>query len=156
MSLDLRQAGLDDVEQIAPLFDAYRMFYGQPSDPARAREWLQLRLARAEARVVLARREGVVAGFALLYPAWSSVATGPVFVLNDLYVEAAARRTGVARALLAAAADLARESGALRISLETSRDNLAAQALYRRAGWREDDTQWFHLPLRGVTPETEA
>lgn len=156
MSLLVRQIGLADVGQLSPLFDAYRVFYGQPSDPDRAREWLQQRLARGEALVLLALRDGVAAGFALLYPGWSSVATGPVFVLNDLYVDAASRRAGVGRTLLAAAADLARERGALRISLETSRDNLAAQSLYRRAGWREDSTQWFHLPLCGAIPETEA
>ena len=31
--------------------------------------------------------------------------------------------------------------------LETTRDNAAARALYRAAGWREDETQWYSLPL---------
>ena len=37
--------------------------------------------------------------------------------------------------------------GAAGISLETGRDNAAARALYRAAGWNEDATQWYSLPL---------
>ena len=67
--------------------------------------------------------------------------------LNDLFVDSTARRKGVARALLDAAAAFAREDGAAGISLETTRDNDAARALYRAAGWNEDATQWYSLPL---------
>ena len=35
--------------------------------------------------------------------------------------------------------------GAAGISLETGRDNAAARALYRAAGWNEDATQWYSL-----------
>ena len=37
--------------------------------------------------------------------------------------------------------------GAAGISLETTQDNAAARALYRAAGWNEDATQWYSLPL---------
>jgi len=69
-------------------------------------------------------------------------------VLNDLFVATAARKRGVARALLAAAAAFGRDEGAIRLELETTPDNETAQALYRAAGWREyDGTLRFHLPL---------
>ena len=71
--------------------------------------------------------------------------TAKTWILNDLFVEAGARRRGVARALLDAAAAFAREDGAIGISLETSQDNAAARALYRAAGWNEDATQWYSL-----------
>jgi len=69
-------------------------------------------------------------------------------LLNDLYVSDTARRSGIGEALLAAAGDFGREQDALRLTLETGRDNVIAQALYRKLGWVADATQWFHLPLR--------
>jgi ribosomal protein S18 acetylase RimI-like enzyme len=53
----------------------------------------------------------------------------------------------VARALLDAASAFARERGAAGLMLETGRDNEPARALYRAAGWTEDETQWYSLPL---------
>lgn len=137
-----------DLDALAPLFDAYRRFYGQPADLARARAWLDARMQANESVVLLARGDaGAAVGFVQLYPMFSSVRTARMWVLNDLYVDAAARRGGVARALLDAAVAFAREDGAARIVLETGRDNAAARALYRSAGWSEDDTQWYAVTL---------
>ena len=44
MPLTLRQAGLDDLGQLVPLFDAYRGFYGQPSEPAVSSGFLRQRI----------------------------------------------------------------------------------------------------------------
>ncbi|RZA13407.1 MAG: GNAT family N-acetyltransferase [Lysobacteraceae bacterium] len=143
----ISRAGPADLDALAVLFDAYRQFYGQSPDVPRARQWLRERLRFGESVVLVARRGGGIAGFAQLYPMFSSVRTAKTWILNDLYVDAGARRTGVARALLDAAATFAREDGAAGISLETTRDNDAARALYRAAGWNEDATQWYSLPL---------
>ncbi len=142
-----RRATLADLDAVVPLFDAYRGFYGQPSDPARARAWLEERMARNESVVLVAEREGSIAGFAQLYPMFSSVRTARTWILNDLFVDASARRCGAARALLDAATTFAREQGAGGISLETTRDNTPARALYRSAGWNEDATQWYSRSL---------
>ena len=134
-----------DLDALSVLFDGYRQFYGQPSDLPRARDWLRSRLRVGESVVLVAKRGGKTVGFAQLYPMFSSVRTARTWILNDLYVDAAARRGGVARALLDAAAAFAREDGAAGISLETTQDNAAARALYRAAGWNEDATQWYSL-----------
>ncbi|GAA3917197.1 GNAT family N-acetyltransferase [Luteimonas lutimaris] len=132
-----------DLDALAALFDAYRRFYRQASDVPRARQWLRERLRFGESVVLVARRDGAMAGFVQLYPMYSSVRMARTWILNDLYVDAATRRKGVARALLDAAADFAREDGAAGIALETTVDNAAARALYRSAGWQEDATQWY-------------
>jgi GNAT superfamily N-acetyltransferase len=78
---------------------------------------------------------------------FSSVRTARIWILNDLYVAEPARRSGAARGLLDAAARFAREEAAARLMLETGRDNAPARALYRAAGWSEDDSQWYSLSL---------
>lgn len=143
----IRPANDADVARVAPLFDAYRMFYGQPSDLARADAFLRQRLARDESTLLLAERDGLALGFTQLYPLFSSVRTARLWLLNDLYVAGIARRQGVARALLDAAAEFARGRGAAGLMLETGRDNEPARALYRGAGWSEDTTQWYSLAL---------
>ena len=143
--LAISRAGPADLDALALLFDAYRGFYGQASDIAGARDWLRSRLRVGESVVLVAKRAGAAVGFVQLYPMFSSVRMARTWILNDLFVAAAARRSGVARALLDAAATFAREDGAAGLSLETGRDNAAARALYRAAGWHEDDTQWYSL-----------
>jgi ribosomal protein S18 acetylase RimI-like enzyme len=136
-----------DLDALSRLFDAYRQFYGQPSDVDAARDWLRNRLRFGESKVLVARQGGDIVGFAQLYPSFSSVRMARSWILNDLFVLPATRRQGVARALLDAAADFARSDGAASISLETTRDNTAARATYRAAGWHEDETQWYSLTL---------
>ena len=142
---DIRRATLDDLDLVAPLFDGYRRYYGQASDLPRAKAFLRERLERNESAILLAMRDGQAAGFTQLYPMFSSVRTARLWILNDLFVVENARRSGVARALLDAAAAFAREQGAAGLMLETMRDNAPARALYRAAGWHEDDTQWYSL-----------
>lgn len=148
MTISTHRAGPADLDALALLFDAYRQFYAQPSDLPRARQWLRDRLRFGESVVLVAARDGKAVGFVQLYPMYSSVRTARTWILNDLYVDATARRGGVARTLLDAAADFAREDGAAGISLETTRDNAPARALYRAAGWGEDETQWYSLSLK--------
>ena len=132
-------ANIDDLEALAGLFDAYRVFYGQDSDPPRAHAFLNDRLERGESTIFIARLDdGTAAGFTQLYPLFSSVSTGRVWLLNDLYVASSARRTGTGAALLAAAREFARSTGALRIELATAHGNTAAQALYEREGYVVD------------------
>ena len=131
----VRRAGLNHLDVVAHLFDLYRMFYGQPSDPSLARAFIRARMERDESVVLLAWRDEQAVGFVQLYPAFSSVSAARTWILNDLLVVPEARRLGVARALLSAAADFARDDGALRLELETDHDNHGAQALYRDMGW---------------------
>ncbi|MGY0506029.1 N-acetyltransferase family protein [Luteimonas sp. e5] len=147
MKTRVRQAELEDVDALVPLFDAFRQFYDQPSDLTRARNWLRARIGANESVVLLAERGEELVGFAQLYPMYSSVQTSSIWVLNDIYVPPEKRRMGIAKALLKAAVEYARNDGASRLQLETGRRNEAARALYRDAGWEEDDTQWYSVLL---------
>jgi len=140
MPFQIRQATVLDLDTVAPLFDSYRQFYGQPADLARAHDFLAERIRLHESVILLARDDesGEGLGFTQLYPLFSSVRTVRTWLLNDMFVAANARRRGVAKALLVAAADHARALGAASLSLSTALDNAPAQALYESMGWERD------------------
>ena len=133
------RAGVDDLDELLPLFAGYLRFYGRAVDDARVRNFLLDRLERGESVVFLARRDGHGVGFVQLYPAFASLSQARSWILNDLFVVETARGGGIARALMAAAADLGRETGAVELMLQTARDNDAAQKLYAGLGWVRDD-----------------
>ena len=146
----VRRAVLLDLERVAQLFDQYRRFYDQPADLELARDFLSQRLRRSESVILVgARGEQPPAGFVQLYPTFCSVSAAPIYVLYDLYVEPSARRDGIARALLQAAAAHAREAGAVRLELATARTNHIAQALYEARGWvRDEEFHRYSLVVR--------
>lgn len=149
MNTQVRRGTTGDIQQLAPLFDLYRRFYGQATDLKLASCFLTERLERSESVLLLAHAGDTLLGFTQLYPSFSSVHARRTWILNDLFVTAYARRRGVARQLLQSAAGFARQDGALRLELETDHDNAAAQALYRGLGWVEfDQSLRFHLPLQ--------
>ena len=130
------QATLDDLDDLAALFDGYRVFYGRPSDPAAARAFLQERLGLRESVVFIARDgNGGALGFTQLYPCFSSVSARRLWILNDLFVAESARGSGVARTLMDRAKRHARQTGALRLVLQTAHDNAPAQTLYESLGY---------------------
>lgn len=146
--MNVRRATVEDVDAVAPLFDLYRTFYEQPSDLALAHRFINERLQKGESVIFLAEVDGKAAGFTQLFPSFSSVGATRIWTLNDLYVDAAARRQGVAQALLQAASEFARADGARRLELETDHSNDSAQALYRRLGWELfDGTLRFRFVL---------
>jgi ribosomal protein S18 acetylase RimI-like enzyme len=149
--LRIEVATLARLDELAELFDAYRVFYGRPGDVPAARRFLQERLSRGDSHILCAvDAAGRAVGFTQLYPSFSSVSMGPIWVLNDLFVAPEARRSGAGRLLLAAAASHALETSALRLELQTQKTNLAAQSLYEREGWRRDD-EFYHYQLPVVT-----
>ncbi|WP_020653445.1 GNAT family N-acetyltransferase [Massilia niastensis] len=145
--ITIRQASVADVALVAPLFNAYRQFYGKPDDLRLAEQFLRERLQNGESTVLLALdTDGNAAGFTQLYPSFSSVSARRIYILNDLFVAPFARRASVGRHLLEAAAAFGREQGVPRLSLSTARINSTAQALYASAGWVRDD-QYFSYSL---------
>ena len=148
MTLTVRRAGVDDLDALSRLFDAYRQFYQQTADLGRARAFLAERLERDESVVFIALEGERAVGFTQLYPSFSSVSAAPVLQLNDLYVEEADRQRGAGRLLLTAAADHGREVGAVRMWLTTQWNNTVAQTAYERLGWKADtDFKTYNFAL---------
>jgi GNAT superfamily N-acetyltransferase len=68
-----------------------------------------------------------------------------VWILNDLFVAPEHRRGGVGRALMGAAEDFGRESGAKWMLLATKNTNAPAKALYEACGWKLDVVFDYYL-----------
>jgi len=147
MNISIRRASLDHVAGIAKLFDAYRVFYRQKSDPELARKFLTDRLSANESVIYFAEDEsGNYLGFTQLFATFSSVSAEPMWILNDLYVDRAARGHGVGTQLMNAARDYSIETGAKGLTLSTATDNTTAQSLYETLGY-ERDTEYYSYYL---------
>jgi GNAT superfamily N-acetyltransferase len=145
--LHIRYATPADLDLLVPLFDGYRIFYEQPSNPGIAANFLKERLRLRESVILLATAAGEGLGFVQLYPSFSSVAAQRIWILNDLYVTEKARRGGVARALMEAAKEHARFTGAVRLTLSTALTNQKAQRLYESLGYVRDN-DYFNYDLK--------
>lgn len=134
-----------DIRSIAPLFDEYRVFYGQPSDEDASYRFLRERWLARES-ILFAAFGGVAdpLGFVHLYPLFVSDRMLRFWVLNDLYVRPEARRSGVGRALMQRAEEHARETGSAGLTLSTAIDNTKAQALYESEGYARDDMFFYY------------
>jgi ribosomal protein S18 acetylase RimI-like enzyme len=153
MSLEIITATFDHLPQLAPLFDDYRVFYGQPSDVEAARAFLDERFTLGESVVFMAMlgagSETRAVGFTQLYPLFSSVSLRRTWILNDLYVQADVRGQRIGERLIDRAVQLAKESGAKGIQLETAHTNTSGQKLYERLGFEREDLEYrtYFLPV---------
>ncbi|MDQ0227401.1 GNAT family N-acetyltransferase [Metabacillus niabensis] len=146
--MDINQATVNELEEVANLFNLYRMFYKQPSNIDGARAYIKERFQNNDSIIFLATNNGKPVGFTQLYPTFSSVSMKKVWILNDLYVAQEGRNQGVATHLLQKAKEFALETGAIRLELSTAFDNNKAQRLYEKFGFkRESQFYRYELPI---------
>lgn len=140
--LDIKRVTEADIPDVAPLFDAYRVFYGQETDIGSAIEFLRHRVLNKESVIFLALLENRAVGFTQLYTTFSSVSLQPFFILNDLFVNPKYRGMGIGEALLDEAKKCCKKSNYKGLALETALNN-PARHLYEKLGWKKDE-DYFH------------
>jgi len=143
--LNIQKATLNDLDALTELFDLYRLFYEQESDLKGAKEFLQERFMNEESTVFIAYDENDPVGFTQLFPSFSSVSMQRSWVLNDLYVKESARRRGIAEKLIKKAIGFAEETGAKGILLETGSENVNAQKLYEKIGFKRESSCYYYF-----------
>lgn len=144
----VQRATPGDIELLLPLVAGYRRFYRQPPDEAGERRFVAKHLRDRSSSIFFARCQGAAVGFVQLFESWSTVRLAPVLILEDLFVLEAYRERGIATELINAAISFAREAGAAAMFLETAVDNVRAQQVYEREGWRrEDQFVKYNAPL---------
>jgi len=134
------QANIGVLENVVPLFNAYRMFYGQPSDEIGARKFIQERMTNKESVIFIAYdSDNQPVGFVQVYPTFSSVRLKRAYILNDLFVDPAGRGKGVGRLLIERVYQLCEDMNGSYVSLQTAPDNHTAKALYEDLGMQLDN-----------------
>ncbi len=90
---------------------------------------------------LVAETEGKVIGISLYYPRYSTW-NGRCYYLEDLYVQADFRGSGIGEALLRATAEEARKAGATRLDWQVLDWNDAAVRFYERIGAYVEKEWW--------------
>ena len=130
----IRKAQAADAEQLFALNEEFNGKGG--ATPESIRTSL---LANPQEIVIVADTGGVLAGFVCVQLKRSFCYDEYMPEITEVYVRPEYRRKGVARAMLAFAEEACAAGRRVpRFELLTGTDNVAAQALYRALGYRED------------------
>ncbi len=105
---------------------------------------------RPYAAALIARLDGVPAGFALYFHNYSTFLGKPGLYLEDLFVEPGQRGKGIGRALLQRLAAIALERGCGRVEWAVLDWNAPSIAFYRALGASAMD-DWTVFRLEGAT-----
>ena len=141
--MEILAVDIKHLEELAILFDQYRVFYGASSDIGSARSFLRERLDKDESKIFAVIDGDRMIGFTQLYPSFSSISMKQIWILNDLFVAEARRNEGVATLLMRQAESFAQETGAVRIALATHNSNTTAQSLYESLDYARDN-DFYH------------
>jgi ribosomal protein S18 acetylase RimI-like enzyme len=119
-------------------FDPQRFMRPQPGIEQGYGRFLTSQLGRDDAMVMVAERDGEVAGyiyFTLEDRSWRELRDACGYI-EDIVVRDTARRSGVATLLMNAALEWLRSRGAPRVLLLSATPNAGAQELFARLGFR--------------------
>ena len=135
------------VDEVARLFDLYRQFYECEADLELAKRYIGARVANSESDIFVAWQNNAAHGFVQLYPSFCSVEAIKIYILYDLYVDAASRRNGTGERLMKQATAFACENGAGRLDLLTEHSNTAGQRLYEKLGYEKVNENFYAYSL---------
>ena len=139
----------DQLEELLPMIADYQRFYGRREvDEKRNRAFFRRFIAPSEDGMLIgAWSDSGLLGYACLYWHFTSVGAAETVLMNDLYVDEAARGSGVGRALIEASAEVARDRGVRRLEWATAPDNHTAQRLYDSTGAERSEWVEYELDL---------
>lgn len=145
MTLEIRLLGPDDrgvLERVAPgVFD-------HPVEP----RWADAFLADPRHHLVVALDDGIVVGMVSALD-YVHPDKAPQLWINEVGVAATHRRQGVALRMLRAMLAHGRALGCTEAWVGTEQDNVAARALYERAGGTPEPSLLYEFPLAPAEAE---
>lgn len=138
MPVEILSAGGENVDELVPLFNAYRSFFNPNADPQVSRQFLAARLGDGDGVIFLARVDAQAAGFTQLYPLWSSWHCRRIWFLSDLYVAERHRKAGIGKMLVERVKRFADETGAASVMVELPRSEPHLHEFYDGLGFHRD------------------
>jgi ribosomal protein S18 acetylase RimI-like enzyme len=139
-----RKVTIQDLPQLAELFDQYRIFYHKDSNIPAAENFLKERIENKDSEIFVAESEGELVGFVQLYPLFSSTRMKRYWLLNDLYVNKNYRGNGFSKELIEESKELAKSTNACGVLLETGKSNDIGNKLYPSCGFELYDSVNFY------------
>jgi len=141
------RASENHLDELARLFNLYRIFYKEKSNYQKAYDFICARMAKEESVIYVANDEDdQLNGFVQLYPSFCSVALIPIMILYDLYVDENHRGKGIGRALMNQASKHAKDNDFKRLELSTAITNVIGQSLYESLNYQRDE-DFYHYAL---------
>ncbi|MFD8914087.1 GNAT family N-acetyltransferase [Streptomyces sp. NPDC059575] len=141
----ITEATESDADEIAALLGEVESYYGGPATPPPVE---QVRAAlfgpRPAATVLLAREGEQVLGMASYTCLWPAAGADVSLYMKELFVREAARRRGVADALMNAVAEAGRAVGCSRLEWTADTDNQAALDFYAARGNKRNEGKVFY------------
>jgi GNAT superfamily N-acetyltransferase len=142
--MEIRIAGLLDLPQLVELFELYRIFYKREPDRKKAEEFLRARIKGQDSTIYVAVAEERLLGFMQLYPQFSSTRMKKSWLLNDLFVLPEFRGRGISKELIGRAFQLAKDTDAAGVLLETEATNSIGNHLYPSMGFSRCEKNNFY------------
>jgi GNAT superfamily N-acetyltransferase len=137
--LSIARAQPQDLAALVPLFDAYRSFFAGTSASTESRRFLAERFESGDSVIFLARAGIEAAGFAQIYPLWSSWYCRRIWFLSDLYVRESSRKFGLGTALVERVVAYAHETKASSVMVELPQREPGLRTFYARLGFHQDE-----------------
>ncbi len=145
MNTQIRKVSLTDIDQLATLFNNYRIFYKKQSDIEGAKKFLTERIKQNESTILIAEVNDELVGFTQLYPVFSSTNMKRLLILNDLFINALHRGKGISKQLIESAKQIARSCNSSGLMLETEKSNAIGNQLYPSIGFELNRTNNFYF-----------
>ncbi|MCY7410718.1 MAG: GNAT family N-acetyltransferase [Chitinophagales bacterium] len=128
------------------------MFYRKATDVEAAKIFLGERINNRESIIFVslsAERQDdkneMLAGFVQLYPIFSSTRMKRLWLLNDLFVSVEHRGKGISKLLIERCGQLANETNAGGVMLETEKTNEIGNCLYLQTGFKLIENNFYFL-----------
>ncbi|WP_156499224.1 GNAT family N-acetyltransferase [Fictibacillus phosphorivorans] len=150
-SFRIRPVVIEDLEQLKGLMYRYIVdFYkGKSPEGSALEDHIKHLLSSVEAgtQFVAESEDGRLAGFATLYFSFSTTRLQKIAILNDLFVDAEFRGAGLGEKLFLHVLEYTKKEGYAYMTWQTASDNTSAQALYKKMGGKNINSEWIHYEI---------
>lgn len=135
----IKQAAIQDIPRIVPVFESYREYFNQKRDPIATDSFLFDRFEHRESVMLIAEVDDDVVGIAHLYPSFSSLSLQRIWILNDFFIIERFRSQGIGKQLIAEVKEYARLTKIKGIELSVEHTNTNAWAFWENRGFKLDE-----------------